>query len=179
VIDVDDAPPDPDGNDRLSWRVDVESVEKGGAAPLENVLTGTKGDTCAPGFEIERRYQIFTSRNSDGRLETNLCAGTHVLEEKQKPVKVEPTRPPAAPTDEPGETRAHSPTARGTVEPGTAGASAAPGTDHHAVAAAAGRDEGANSIRKWAITVLVWAILAIPVVLLTGRRKPKPTSPGV
>ncbi|MEX2393402.1 MAG: hypothetical protein WD826_02870 [Actinomycetota bacterium] len=174
VTDVEDAQPGPDGGDRLSWRVDVESVEKGGAAPIEHVLTGGAGDTCSPGIEVGKRFQVYASRNSDGRLETNLCAGTHELDGDDDPVVVAPTRPPvktpaSTPTLEPRRgalpERSGETVARGEQAPQT------PGANPLVAAAAVDESDGANSPRDWTITFLVWALLALPVVLLTGRRK--------
>jgi hypothetical protein len=174
VTDVEDAPLSPDGTERLSWSIDVESVEKGGAAPTEHVLTGTQGDTCAPGFEVGERFQVYASRNSDGRLETNLCSGTHALDDDAEPAVVARTPPPeetpaATPTVQPR--RGERPERSGEGGATEDHAAETPAANRHVAAAAAKQGDGANSLRDWTVTLLVWALLALPVVLLTGRRK--------
>lgn len=70
-----------DARDARRWTFDVESVQKGGAAPELDVLTGTTGNTCAPDLKEGGRYQVFARRNDDGRLETTICDGTRSLDE--------------------------------------------------------------------------------------------------
>ena len=88
VTNLTDAPTGGDkslGSDPVSWTFNVQSVQKGGAAPGQEVIAPGQATTCAPGFEVGKRYEVFATRNSQTKLQTTVCDGTRALDASGKP----------------------------------------------------------------------------------------------
>lgn len=64
--------------DRLFWRFEVESVDKGRVPEVVEVATARDGGACGYGFREGRRYQVF-ARSAEDRLQTGLCDDTRDL----------------------------------------------------------------------------------------------------